>query len=308
MSNLTDVLFEAYREDLITVDFMMESIKILDPLKKRYKVYQGYDTKGAVAMCSEVWVLLKNFSIPNDWKQIRVYIHRLNTEKPILKIQMKENDNKDYYFDPEEAPNTSMKIIGAVCRHRSSISLFKKYDDASIRYENDGSGWPIAFCQFGKACILGGYSLNESTDDEYTESFHPIKAIKMHDIIKKERENEKVKGSGEFGQKLYNSFSKYITYGDLSEIVVSSNFNNHSLETCITMTTSSGKSIDGMAYLGMNASKHGKEDAYYVINQINPIIRDFLRNHTFEGEKLKGITIRFYNDDIGLAYSIKYET
>lgn len=306
LSNLTNALFEACREDLITADFMMESLKLLDSFKTKYKSMSGADMRESVALMSDVWMNVRYIHLPSDWKTVVVAVLRLTNEKPILKIMMRTNNSKEYStFNNDKYPEISMNIIGAAYRHHNQSSILHKYDDIYIRYDNDGTGEPVASCKFGKKTFFG-----ESTDDEYIiEGFHPIKSIKLHNIIKKERKNEKVKGSGEFGQKLYDSISKYINYGDLSEIIISADIDDIGcISSKIVVRTADGRTVNGLAYLGMNASKKGKEDNYYIIHTITPILYNFISSNSYEGKKLKGLTIRYYNDAIGLAYSIKYKT
>ena len=305
MSNLTDALFEAYREDLITADFMMESIKLLDSFKNKYKNISGADMRGSVALMADVWMHVRYMHLPSDWKTVIVAVLRLTDEKPILKVIMRTNSAKEYsIFNKDKYPEISMSIIGSAYRHRKQSSILQKYDDIYIRYDNDGSCEPIASCKFGKKTFFG-----ESTDDEYTiEGFHPIKSIKLHNIIKKERENEKIKGSGEFGQKLYDSISKYINYGDLTELIIDADINDAGrIDSKISVRLADGRAVNGLAYLGMNASRKGKEDNYYISNTITPILYKFISSNSYEGKKLKGLTIRYYDDDIGLTYSIKYK-
>lgn len=308
MSNLTDALFEAYREDLVTTDFMMESLKILD-LSNRYKTYNGYETKGVVAMMAEVWTSLRHLNLPSGWKKISVYATDLNKEKPAFKFVMIDKNDQKLTFDQKSNPEGTMAIASAIYRHHKSMPFTKKYNDAVIRFTNHGTEEPGYSCTFGKKSIFGK-PMNESTEEVYSESFHPIKSLKLHDLIKKERDNEKVKGSGEFGQKLWDIIGKYVTKGDISEVLICVRLkdNQHDYDMSIKMITPSGAKIDGLAYLGMNASRQGKEDNYYVVNKIDPTISNFLNNATYEGKKLKGFNLRYYNDEIGLAYTMGYVT
>ena len=305
MPNLTDALFEAYREDLITTDFMMESLKLLDSFKNKYKNTNGAEVKGSVALMADIWMTVRRTNLPSNWTDVIVGVNHINDEKPKLTLLMHTSDMKGYQsFDKNKYPEISMSILGSVYRHRKSLSILQKYEDVCIRYENDGTGEPIASCNFGKKTFF-----RESADGEYTvEGFNPIEKIKLHGIIKKERENENVKGVGEFCQKLYDSISKYITYGDLSELVVSGEINEHgAIDSKITAKTSDGRTISGMTYLGMNASKKGKEDNYYISHTITPILYKFVDSHSYKGKKLKGVTVRFYDDELGLAYSVNYK-
>lgn len=306
MSNLTDALFEAYREDLVTTDFMMESLKILDSFKNKYKSTSGAEMKGSIALMADIWLAIRRIHLPSKWTDIIITVKHMNDDTPKVAILMHTSDSKGYQvFSKDQYPEITMSILGSIYRHRKSTSIFQKYEDVCIRYENDGTGEPIASCNFGKRTFF-----RESTDGEYTvEGFHPIKGIKLHNIIKKERENEKVKGSGEFGQKLYDSISKYINYGDLTEIIINADIDDIGcVDTKISVKLEDGRSVNGLAYLGMNASKKGKEDNYYISHTITPILYKFISSNSYDGKRLKGITVRYYNDDIGLAYSIKYKT
>lgn len=306
MSNLTDALFEAYREDLITVDFMMESIKLLDSFKNKYKNTNGAEMKGSVALMADVWLTMRRAHLPSNWTDIIVTVKHMNDDMPKVVILMHTSDTKGYQvFSKDQYPEIPMSILGSIYRHRKSTSIFQKYEDVCIRYENDGTGEPIASCNFGKKTFF-----RESTDSEYTiEGFNPIKAVKLHSIIKKERENEHVKGVGEFCQKLYDSISKYINYGDLTELLVYADIDEAGrIDGKVSVKTSDGRIVDGMVYLGMNASKKGKEDRYYISHTITPILYKFISSNSYQGKKLKGVIIRYYDDDIGLTYSIKYKT
>lgn len=142
-SKLEEAILEAYKEDLVNADFVIEGFSLFKKKKNKDMIY-AKDMPGGMDLLKKLESYTNsNITLPKDFESFAVQggFFDKKTGKFDVRITYTDSNKKKHELSGDNYDNIRKQCGAMMLKHRDSVPDDKKYNSAYFQYYNKNDPW-----------------------------------------------------------------------------------------------------------------------------------------------------------------------